>query len=150
MAESELPVEVNDPTALRHLAPGTPFTMGPLVNVYNNGTLGFLARREATSFCLPPELTFASVATLAATGAGYGVDIEVWAFGRLPLAEAGVGALRLSPHTGDMVEVARLFRAAADGWMAPDEALAELAALAPERRFANGFLFGQSGAEWTH
>ncbi|MEC5290259.1 U32 family peptidase [Aurantimonas sp. C2-6-R+9] len=213
LVESGLPVEVNDLTALRHLAPGTPFTVGPLVNVYNRGTLGFLARRGGISFCLPPELAFSSVATLAATGAGFGVDIEVWAFGRLPLAlsarcyharlaglakdscqfvceqdpdglpvetldgqpflaingvqtvserwanlagdlaplaEAGVGALRLSPHTGDMVEVARLFRAAADDRIAPDEALAELAALAPERRFANGFLFGQSGAEWTH
>ena len=66
------------------------------------------------------------------------------------LGEAGVGALRLSPHTGDMVEVARLFRAAADARIGPDEAIAGLAALAPERRFSNGFLFGRSGAEWSH
>ncbi|WP_206456095.1 ubiquinone anaerobic biosynthesis protein UbiV [Aurantimonas marina] len=213
LADSGLPVEVNDLTALRYLTPGTPFTVGPLVNVYNEGTLRFLAGRGATSLCLPPELAFSSVKTLAAAGAELGIALEAWAFGRLPLAlsarcyharlaglakdscqfvcdadpdglpvetldgqpflaingvqtvserwanlagdlaplaDAGVGALRLSPHTGDMVEVARLFRATADGRMAPDEALAELTALAPERRFANGFLFGQAGSEWTH
>ncbi len=63
---------------------------------------------------------------------------------------AGVGALRLSPHTGDMVEVARLFREAADERIGPDEAIAGLAALAPDWRFSNGFLIGRSGAEWTH
>ena len=213
LAASGLPVEVNDLTMLRYLEPGTQFTVGPLVNVYNEGTLGFLADRGATTVCLPPELGFESVATLAAAGARLGVGIEVWAFGRLPLAMsarcyharlaglakdscqfvcdadpdglavetldgqpflavngvqtvseswanmagdldqlsgAGVGALRLSPHTGDMVEVARLFRAAADARIGPDEAIAALAALAPERRFSNGFLFGRSGAEWTH
>ena len=192
---------------------GAPFSVGPLVNVYNEGTLGFLAARGATTVCLPPELGLASVATLAAAGARLGVMIEVWGYGRLPLAisarcyharlaglakdscrfvcdadpdglaletldgqpflavngvqtvseswanlagdlgrlgEAGVGALRLSPHTGDMVEVARLFRAAADARIGPDEAIAGLAALAPERRFSNGFLFGRSGAEWSH
>jgi len=65
-------------------------------------------------------------------------------------SRAGVGALRLSPHTGDMAQVAGLFRAAADCRIGPDEAIAGLAALAPERRFSNGFLFGRSGAEWTH
>ena len=213
LAASGLPVEVNDLTMLRYLEPGTPFTVGPLVNVYNEGTLGFLAGRGATTVCLPPELGIASVATLAAAGARLGVGIEVWAYGRLPLAisarcyharlaglardscrfvcdadpdglavetldgqpflavngvqtlsqswanlagdldrlgGAGVGALRLSPHTGDMVQVARLFRAAADERIGPDEAIALLAALAPERRFSNGFLFGRSGAEWTH
>ncbi len=213
LAESGLPVEVNDLTMLRYLAPGTHFTVGPLVNVYNEGTLGFLAGRGATTVCLPPELSFASVAALAAAGAQLGIEIEVWAFGRVPLAisgrcyharlaglakdscqfvcdadpdglavetldgqpflavngvqtvsdcwanlagdlaplsEAGVGSLRLSPHTGDMTEVARLFRAAADFRIDPDEAIAGLAALAPERRFSNGFLFAQAGAEWTH
>jgi len=213
LAASGLPVEVNDLTMLHYLEPGTPFTVGPLVNVYNEGTLGFLAGRGATTVCLPPELDFDSVATLAAAGARLGAGIEVWAYGRLPLAisarcyharlaglakdscrfvcdadpdglavetldgqpflavngvqtlsqswanmagdldrlgGAGVGALRLSPHTGDMVQVARLFRAAADARIGPDEAIALLAALAPERRFSNGFLFGRSGAEWSH
>ncbi len=213
LAESGLPVEVNDLTMLRHLKPGTRFTVGPLVNVYNEGTLGLLAGRGATTVCLPPELGFASVAALTAEGLRLGAEIEIWAFGRLPLAisgrcyharlagltkdscqfvcdadpdglavetldgqpflavngvqtvsecwanlvgdltrlaEVGVGSLRLSPHTGDMTEVARLFRSAADSRIGPDEAIAGLAALAPERRFSNGFLFGQFGAEWTH
>jgi collagenase-like PrtC family protease len=213
LTEFGLPVEVNDLTMLRHLKRGTDFTVGPLVNVYNEGTLSFLVDRGATSVCLPPELPLESVATLAAAGARRGVEIEVWAFGRVPLAisgrcyharlaglakdscqfvcdadpdglavetldgqpflaingvqtlsqcwtnlagdmaalsEAGVCSLRLSPHTGDMVAVARLFQAAAESRIGPDEVLAELAALGPGRRFSNGFLLGPYGAAWTH
>ena len=86
LAASGLPVEVNDLTMLRYLELGAPFSVGPLVNVYNEGTLGFLAARGATTVCLPPELGLASVATLAAAGARLGVGIEVWGYGRLPLA----------------------------------------------------------------
>lgn len=213
LAASGLPLEVNDLTALRHLPEGARFSVGPLVNVYNEGTLGFLAARGASDVCLPPELGLASVERLAAAARGLGVCLEVWAYGRVPLAisarcyharlaglakdscqfvcerdpdglavetldgqtflaingvqtlseswcnlagdlsalaKAGVGALRLSPHTGDMVGVARVFREAADGRIGPDEALAALAAAMPERRFSNGFLFGASGAEWSH
>jgi len=213
LANTGLPVEVNDLTMLRHVGDGVAFTIGPLVNVYNEGTLEFLVGQGATSVCLPPELSFASIKTLAATGARIGTEIEIWAFGRIPLAlsgrcyharlaglvkdscqfvcdadpdglpvetldgqpflaingvqtlserwanlagdltqlsEAGVGALRLSPQTCDMVEVARLFRAADDAVISPDEALTALAALTPDSRFSNGFVFGQTGAEWTH
>ena len=44
--------------------------MGPLINVYNEATLGFLVRRGAKAFCLPPELPFASIEILARAGAG--------------------------------------------------------------------------------
>ncbi|SOC07771.1 ubiquinone anaerobic biosynthesis protein UbiV [Rhodobacter maris] len=81
-----LPVEINDISALKHLPENTPFWVGPLVNVYNEGTLGYLARRGATRICLPPELPLASIATLAKAGKDAGVKVEVWGHGRLPLA----------------------------------------------------------------
>jgi len=84
--ETGLPVEVNDLSALAHLPAGQPFWVGPLVNVYNEGTLRWLIRRGARRVCLPPELTLESVAVLARLGREEGVPIEVWGHGRLPLA----------------------------------------------------------------
>lgn len=89
LARLALPVEVNDLSALRHIPEGTPFWVGPLVNVYNEGTLRWLARRGAQRICLPPELPLDSVRALAAEGARLGVAIEVWGHGRLPLAISG-------------------------------------------------------------
>jgi collagenase-like PrtC family protease len=89
LAEMGVEVEVNDLTALAHLPPGTPFSVGPLVNVYNEGTLAWLASRGANRICLPPELPLASVAALAKAGADLDVVIEVWGHGRLPLAISG-------------------------------------------------------------
>ncbi len=86
LAEMGVEVEINDLTALTYLPEGTRFSVGPLVNVYNEGTLSWLAARGATRICLPPELPLASVKTLASTGADLGVEIEVWGHGRLPLA----------------------------------------------------------------
>tara|TARA_R110002124_G_scaffold66612_1_gene181227 strand:- start:205 stop:1122 length:918 start_codon:yes stop_codon:yes gene_type:complete len=89
LAEMGMEVEINDLTALAHLPDKTSFSVGPLVNVYNDGTLKWLASRGATRVCLPPELPLASVETLAATAADLGVAIEVWGHGRLPLAISG-------------------------------------------------------------
>ncbi|MFP7571832.1 U32 family peptidase [Marivita sp. S2033] len=89
LAEMGVEVEVNDLTALSHLPDGTRFSVGPLVNIYNEGTLAWLASRGAARVCLPPELPVASVATLAAAGADLGLAIEVWGHGRLPLAISG-------------------------------------------------------------
>jgi O2-independent ubiquinone biosynthesis protein UbiV len=85
LVDMGLEIEVNDLSALAHLPPGVPFSVGPLVNVYNEGTLRWLAGRCATRVCLPPELTLASIEALAATRA---VPIEVWGWGRLPLDRA--------------------------------------------------------------
>ena len=63
------------------------------------------------------------------------------------LKAAGVSALRLSPQVCDMVEVARLFRAVANGRMEPAEGLANLAAAYPQAQFSNGFLHGAPGHE---
>lgn len=84
-----LPVEVNDLSALAHVPQGAPFWVGPLVNVYNEGTLRWLARRGATRVCLPPELPLASVAVLAGVARDLGVAVEVWGHGKLPLAISG-------------------------------------------------------------
>lgn len=89
LAEAGLPVEVNDLSALRHLEPGRPFWVGPLINVYNEGTLRWLARRGAVRVCLPPELPLDSIRVLAAAGRELGVAVEVWGHGRLPLAISG-------------------------------------------------------------
>ena len=89
LAGMGLPVEVNDLSALAHIPQGQPFWVGPLVNVYNEGTLRWLIRRGATRVCLPPELTLGSIAVLARLGREEGVPVEVWGHGRLPLAISG-------------------------------------------------------------
>jgi collagenase-like PrtC family protease len=75
-------VEAND-VAVAALLAGRPHAIGPLVNVYNEGSLGWLVARGATRVCLPVELPAASLAALAAST---GAELEVHAFGRLPLA----------------------------------------------------------------
>lgn len=82
-------IEINDLSVLPHLEKGQPFSVGPLVNVYNEGTLRWLASLGATRICLPPELPLASVEILCREAATLGVTIEVWGHGRLPLAISG-------------------------------------------------------------
>lgn len=89
LVEMGLPVEINDLSALRHIPEGAAFWVGPVVNVYNEGTLEWLARRGATRITLPPELPLPSVARLAEAGRAAGVAIEVWGHGRAPLAISG-------------------------------------------------------------
>jgi len=79
----DLTVEANDISALRHLA-GRPHAIGPFVNIYNEATAAFFASRGARRMCLPPELPAASVAAIAAGVPD--VTVEVFAFGRVPLA----------------------------------------------------------------
>ncbi len=89
LIEAGVEVEVNDLSMLAYLPVGVPFSVGPLVNVYNEGTLKWLAERGATSICLPPELPLEPVRMLAQLGRELGVAIEVWGHGRLPLAISG-------------------------------------------------------------
>lgn len=81
--EADYLVEVNDISALAHLA-GRAHAIGPYVNVYNEATLKWLAQNGACRVCLPPELPAASIRILAESCPG--VDLEVWSFGRAPLA----------------------------------------------------------------
>ncbi|MDE3029400.1 MAG: U32 family peptidase, partial [Paracoccaceae bacterium] len=86
LVDMGLEVEVNDLSALAHLPEGAAFSVGPLVNVYNEGTLRWLVKRGAARICLPPELPLTSIETLVASTAA---PIEVWGWGRLPLAISG-------------------------------------------------------------
>ena len=76
-------IEVNDLTALHAIA-GRAHAVGPFVNVYNEASAAFHAGKGATRICLAPELPLTSIATIA--GALPQVAIEVFAFGRVPLA----------------------------------------------------------------
>lgn len=63
------------------------------------------------------------------------------------LQKIGISAFRLSPHTGDMLGVARYFRAVLAKDMAPDEARAKITGLMPNQHFVNGFAHGKPGME---
>lgn len=75
-------VEAND-ISVASMMGGKPFTVGPLVNVYNEGTLAYLESIGAIRACLPAELPAEVIAILAKAAK---CEIEVQAFGRLPLA----------------------------------------------------------------
>ncbi|HLO77370.1 MAG TPA: U32 family peptidase [Magnetospirillum sp.] len=75
-------VEAND-ISVAAMMGGKPFAVGPLVNVYNEGTLAYLESIGAIRACLPAELPAEVIATLAKSAQ---CEIEVQAFGRLPLA----------------------------------------------------------------
>lgn len=64
------------------------------------------------------------------------------------LAAIGVSRFRMSPHSGDMVRVASLFRAVLDGQLAASEAIAQLDAAKPPGPFCNGFYYGKPGFTW--
>jgi collagenase-like PrtC family protease len=76
-------VEVND-ASLIPAVKGRTFHVGPLFNVYNEATVEYLARQGARSIALPPELPTSSIVAVASARGD--VEIEVWAFGRVPLA----------------------------------------------------------------
>lgn len=79
-------VEVNDLTCLRSIK-GRPHAIGPYVNIYNEASAAFHVQQGARRICLPPELPLSSAAVIAA--AIPEALIEVFAFGRVPLAIAG-------------------------------------------------------------
>lgn len=212
LAAMGVTVEINDLTALAHLPKGMGFHVGPLVNVYNEGTLAWLASLGATRVCLPPELPLASVRTLTRAGKELGVAIEVWGHGRLPLAisgrcyharlhkrtkdncqfaceddpdglevktlddqpfmamngvqtlshsyacadyqiealaEAGVSALRLSPHSKGFTRLCQFYRNRLKGSLPPGAIAAEVQAAFPHVQLSDGFLTGPSGIAWS-
>lgn len=76
-------VEANDVSCLACLH-GSRHAIGPFVQVYNEATAAYFAGRGAARICLPPELPATSIAAIAA--AVPDVTIEVFAYGRVPLA----------------------------------------------------------------
>ncbi|MBF0324695.1 ubiquinone anaerobic biosynthesis protein UbiV [Magnetospirillum moscoviense] len=81
-ADAGFLVEANDISVASMLA-GRPFVAGPLLNIYNEGTLAALEELGAVRTCLPAELPADILVTLAGAAKG---EIEIQAFGRLPLA----------------------------------------------------------------
>ncbi|MEA3275419.1 MAG: U32 family peptidase [Pseudomonadota bacterium] len=83
-ADGRFLVEANDLAALE-LLDGSEFVAGPGINVYNQHTLAFLFDRGMRRWVLPVELGRETLAALQALRPE-GVETEVFAFGRLPLA----------------------------------------------------------------
>jgi len=80
--EAGYKIEANDMTAL-HLLGNKAFTVGPFINVYNEASRTYLERLGAERISLPGELPITSIAAIARRSR---VPIEVFAFGRMPLA----------------------------------------------------------------
>lgn len=80
-------VEANDMGAVNMLAGRARFIAGPYLNVYNAGTLDLLAQAGARRWVLPVELGREQLVALQAARPA-GMETEVFAFGRLPLAFA--------------------------------------------------------------
>ena len=78
-------IEANDVSALLHLN-GRSHVIGSYINVYNEETLFWLAKKGARRFCLLPEMSFSSIEALATEARKNRADIEVQVFGRMPLA----------------------------------------------------------------
>jgi collagenase-like PrtC family protease len=84
-ATTDYLVEANDASALLRLR-GRAHHIGPAMNVYNEKTLGVLARGGARNFCLPAEMPAAAVRALCEATRDLAVTIEVQVFGRQSLA----------------------------------------------------------------
>ncbi len=82
-ADTELLIEANDISCAAMLG-GRAHVIGPFVNVYNEGTLGYLVGRGAIRIVLPCEVPAAAMEGLVAAAGE--AEIEVQVFGRLPLA----------------------------------------------------------------
>jgi collagenase-like PrtC family protease len=83
-ADRRFLVEANDLGALDFLE-GRVFAAGPSINLYNQGTLAFLAAHGLKRWVMPVELGRATAIELIRTRPA-GVECEVFAYGRLPLA----------------------------------------------------------------
>jgi len=79
-------VEANDMGAVRLLSERSlPFVAGPFLNVYNTQALEILAEAGAVRWLPPVDLPAAGVREIV-RNAPAGIDTEIFAYGRLPLA----------------------------------------------------------------
>ena len=96
-------VEANDASAAFHLR-GRPHCIGPLMNVYNEETLRFLAAKGARNICVPIELPFAAIGVLCAAARRRECDHR--SSGLWPSVARAFGAMlscpRARPHQGYM------------------------------------------------
>lgn len=84
-SETEANVEANDVSALYALRE-RPHHAGPMLNVYNDESLRFLAGKGLRSVCVPAELPARTIAELCSAASELGVAVEVQVFGRISLA----------------------------------------------------------------
>ena len=78
-------VEANDMSAVQLLSGKKPFVTGPAVNIYNSRTLQVLADAGLKRWTLPVELSKETLTSMH-QDRPFGVETEVFVFGRLPLA----------------------------------------------------------------
>ena len=83
--QQDFTIEANDTAAVQLLAGKQPFVTGPAVNIYNARTLSMLAGLGLRRWVLPVELSRDTLADIQAERPA-GVETEVFAYGRLPLA----------------------------------------------------------------
>jgi collagenase-like PrtC family protease len=85
-ANDRFTVEANDVSAIQLLsAAGKPFVSGPSVNIYNLRSLSLLVNKGLKRWVLPVELGLEALEAMQA-GRPEGIETEVFACGRLPLA----------------------------------------------------------------
>ena len=84
-ANNDFLVEANDMAAVQLLAGQVPFVAGPFINIYNQHSLAALARLGLSRWVMPVELARDTLAAIQAERPD-GVETELFAFGRLPLA----------------------------------------------------------------
>jgi collagenase-like PrtC family protease len=83
----EFLVEANDMGAVQRLAGKVPFVAGPNLNLYNLPSLQWMAGLGARRWVMPLEMGRADLA-LVQQGRPDGLETEVFAYGRMPLAHS--------------------------------------------------------------
>jgi len=81
----EFAVEANDMGAVQCLNGKGPFVAGPHLNIYNLPTLQWMAGLGANRWVIPLEMKRSDLAVIQA-GRPAGLETEVFAYGRMPLA----------------------------------------------------------------
>jgi O2-independent ubiquinone biosynthesis protein UbiV len=84
-ANGEFTVEANDMGAVHCMKGRLPFVAGPHLNIYNGDTLRWMAGLGASRWVMPVEMKRDDLAVLQQERP-QGLQTEVFAFGRLPLA----------------------------------------------------------------
>lgn len=84
-ANGDFLVEANDMGAVHCVAGKVPFVAGPHLNLYNRDALELIVEAGATRWVAPLEMTRDNLAALQEFRPA-GVQTELFAFGRLPLA----------------------------------------------------------------
>jgi collagenase-like PrtC family protease len=85
VCNTDFAVEANDMGAVHCLAGKAPFVAGPHLNLYNPDALDWMAEMGATRWVAPLEMNQQTLAGMQQSRRD-GIETEVFAFGRLPLA----------------------------------------------------------------